>query len=212
MNFFKKYGFIIFIVFLIISLFNPIIANVAIICMIGPIIMAALGKGRYWCGNFCPRGSFFDNILKKVSTKKSTPKFLKSPVFRLFMILLIFVMFFTGIIKNLGNASNIGMVFYRIIAITSLVAIFLGLFFSHRSWCTFCPMGTLSSLITLIKGKKLILKVDKSCLNCGICSKNCPMELNPSYYKNSYITDKDCIYCNECVNNCPKKLIKLNKN
>ncbi|MCS4481230.1 4Fe-4S binding protein [Clostridium botulinum] len=26
--------------------------------MLGPIFLALLGKGRFWCGNICPRGSF----------------------------------------------------------------------------------------------------------------------------------------------------------
>lgn len=33
-----------------------------VICMLAPVLLAPF-KGRYWCGNFCPRGSFYDNVI-----------------------------------------------------------------------------------------------------------------------------------------------------
>ena len=58
-NFYKKYGFYVLIAYLILSYFLLPLGLVAIICMVSPIIFAFMGKGRYWCGNFCPRGIFF---------------------------------------------------------------------------------------------------------------------------------------------------------
>ncbi|MBF0385704.1 MAG: 4Fe-4S binding protein [Candidatus Omnitrophica bacterium] len=37
-------------------------------------------KGRYWCSNVCPRGSFLDIILAKISLNRPFPKvFVKQP-------------------------------------------------------------------------------------------------------------------------------------
>lgn len=210
MNFFKKYGYIIFLVFLIASLFDMRFALIAIICMVAPIIISLFGKGRYWCGNFCPRGSFFDNILSYVSPKIKVPRFFRSIFLRAFMILFIIYMFANGVSKNWGNLFGIGLVFYRIIVGTSIVGIVLGLFISHRTWCNFCPMGSIASLIAKIRGKKISLKVSSNCINCNVCTKTCPMGISPKEYKNGYVLNSDCIHCNECLNACPKNSIQKN--
>ena len=48
----------------------------------------------------------------------------------------------------------------------------------------------------------------QDCLNCGICSKNCPMNLNPKYVydhggkvKSEY--KEDCLQCGLCSFLCP---------
>ena len=40
--------------YLIVAYLVPEVGVIAIICMVGPVAMA-VGKGRYWCGHFCPR-------------------------------------------------------------------------------------------------------------------------------------------------------------
>ncbi|MGL4730680.1 MAG: 4Fe-4S binding protein [Clostridium sp.] len=212
MTFYKKYGYLIFLTFLVASLFNMTLASIAVVCMVAPLVLALLGKGRFWCGNFCPRGNFYDNILKKFSLKKPVPKFFKSTFLRVFMIFFLIGMFTTGVIKNWGNPAGIGMVFYRIIVVTSLVGIVLGMFFSHRTWCNFCPMGTLASFIAKIRGKNINLKVDSSCVGCNLCAKKCPMGISAKEYKDSHILNTNCIHCNECVYACPKKSINLDTN
>ncbi|MGV2686171.1 4Fe-4S binding protein, partial [Clostridium perfringens] len=59
-NLYKKYSYLIFLFVVIVSLFDMRFAIVAIICMLAPTILALAGKGRYWCGNYCPRGNFYD--------------------------------------------------------------------------------------------------------------------------------------------------------
>ena len=68
---YKNYGYLFFISFFIFSLFDLRFALLAVICMITPIVFALLGKGRYWCGNYCPRGNFFNNVMKVLSPMKT---------------------------------------------------------------------------------------------------------------------------------------------
>ena len=208
---YKNYAYLLFFGFLIASLFDMRYAIIAVICMVAPLVFALLGKGRYWCGNFCPRGNFYDNIMKKFAPKKPkpTPKFLKSNLFRAFMIGFMMFMFGNGISKNWGNLYGIGMVFYRLIVITSLIGIVLSLFFNHRVWCNFCPMGTLSSLIAKARGRKSVMAVGDSCISCNICAKSCPMGISPKDFKGGIIESTDCISCKECALKCPKSVIEF---
>lgn len=206
---YKKYGYLIFLFFLVLSLFDMRFAVIAIICMVAPVALAISGRGRYWCGNYCPRGNFYENVLAKFSPQKKVPKFLKSTGFRVFMVFLIIFNFTMGVYKNWGDLYGIGFVFYKIIVITSIVGIVLGLFYNQRTWCNFCPMGTLSALVAKIKGRKTNLEVDSSCVSCGLCAKACPMGISPKEYKEAKVQDSDCIFCKKCVYKCPKDSIKL---
>lgn len=153
-SFYKKYGYLILIAYLIAAYFYMPLGMIAIICMLAPILFAALGKGRYWCGNFCPRGNFYQNVCSHISTKRKIPAFLKSTWFRVLMVLFILGNFSFGIYKNWGNPAGIGMVFYRIIVITTIVGIIVAVFFMPRTWCTFCPMGSIATFIAKLRGGK----------------------------------------------------------
>lgn len=206
---YERYGYFIFLFFLMVSLLDMRLGSIAIICMLAPVLIALMGKGRYWCGNYCPRGNFYDHVIRKISPGKRIPRFLKSMGFRIFMIAFIMLNFGIGIYKNWGNLYGIGFVFYKIIVITSLVGIILGVIYNQRTWCNFCPMGTISSLIAKVRGRIVHLSVATSCVGCGLCNKACPMNLSPKSCKGNRVEDTDCIFCQRCVNQCPKDSIHL---
>ncbi|WP_097028477.1 4Fe-4S binding protein [Clostridium peptidivorans] len=206
----KKYSYMLMIIFIIISLFDFRIGIAAIVCMIAPIIVSVF-RGRFWCGNLCPRGNFYDNIMSRFSKKKAVPKFIKSTYFRVFVVIFTFTMFGLGIKNNWGNPAGIGMVFYRIIVITTLIGMMLSFFYSNRSWCHFCPMGSIAALISYFKKDKKILEVSNTCVSCKICEKKCPMEITPYDYKGDVLSHPDCIQCAKCVIACPKTSIGYNK-
>lgn len=206
-KFYQSYGYLILLAYLIAAYFVPALGIVAIICMLAPLFFAAIGKGRYWCGNFCPRGNFYDNVLSFTSRKRKVPRFFRSTFLRIFMVLFILSNFTLGIIKNWGNPAGIGFVFYRIIVITTLVAIVLALFYQPRTWCHFCPMGTLSHYIARLRGRKVNIQVGNSCVGCKACNRACPMDLTPAASKGGNVTSMDCILCEKCVYTCPKQVV-----
>ncbi|SHF46611.1 MULTISPECIES: 4Fe-4S binding protein [Caloramator] len=201
LNVWKKYSYILFFAFFLLGAIDLRFAVIASICMIGPIVFSFF-NGRYWCGNICPRGNFYENILSKVSNKKQVPKWMKSYVFRTLVIVLMFYMFISGIVAANGNLYKIGLVFYRMIVVTSLVGIMFSFIYNHRTWCNFCPMGTIASIITKLRGNKNALYVKPSCVSCKLCSKACPMGVNPYEYKNGFIEHSDCIKCGKCISSC----------
>ena len=58
-----------------------------------------------------------------------------------------------------------------------------------------------------------IIKIRRteSCLDCGLCEKNCPMDIRLLEYKNlgQRILSTECIFCNTCVNVCPVSAVKM---
>ena len=160
-------------------------------------------RGRWFCGNLCPRGSFNDFWLTRISFKKRIPKYLRNIWLRLpiFIGMMGFMVF--RIIRTKGIVDKIGMVFVNICIITTLIAILFGIFISPRAWCSFCPMGTIQRWFG---GKKYKLIVDlKKCVKCDICNKICPMHLKV----NEIIHKPDCIKCGRCIEVCPKKAISF---
>lgn len=209
-NFWSNYSYIILILFLGLGLVDFRFSIVAIVCMLAPIVFALMGKGRYWCGNICPRGNFYDRVVSRFSNNKKSAKFFRSPYFRGIIIILMFYMFGKGVYSSWGNLYGIGMVFYRMIVVTTLVGIFLSLFYNSRIWCNFCPMGSLAALITHLKKEKSHLKINSSCVSCKICDKKCPMDIAPYKYKDEgIINNVDCIKCGKCAIACPKNYIEV---
>lgn len=212
-GFIGKWSWIFIISFLAIGWKYPIIGSIALICMIAPTITAAWKGGRIWCGSFCPRGSLNDNLLIKISRSATIPKFFRTVWFRIGFALFLIYNFVTGIINAQGNLIKIGFVFYKIILITTMITVFLGIIFHERTWCSFCPMGSLSALITKVKRSwskqsKQINVNEEKCINCNICAKSCPMDLNPYDFVDGSNKDLDCIHCEECVYNCPVNALK----
>jgi len=82
----------IIIAYIIIGWFYPVIGLIALICMIGPVL-TSIWRGRFWCGNVCPRGNLYDRLLSKYSPHKPIPAFVRTFGFRLFMVFFIFGMF-----------------------------------------------------------------------------------------------------------------------
>ena len=205
----------ILIVYLVVGYFYPIIGFIALICMIAPILFS-IKKGRWWCGNACPRGNLFDRLLSRYSPHRPIPKLLRSFGFRLFMVAFIFTVFGVQMYQAWGDWNAMGKVFWNIILITTIVGIVLAFLYAPRTWCSFCPMGTLSSWfspkrIPLPKGYRSVHVSDKCQMKCKSCARVCPMQLAPYDSRgdeNGYL-HPDCIKCGKCVIACPVKIMKL---
>lgn len=109
--------------------------------------MILLGRRKRWCGFYCPRGSFLDLVMAKISPKKPLPSWVFS---RKLWIGALFFMggFFLFQLHKLHLFTDfswyaLGFVFYRMCFVSSLVALPLALLRHHRGWCSLCPVGNL---------------------------------------------------------------------
>lgn len=196
--------------------FFPVVGWLAIICMIAPVAFA-VKRGRWWCGNACPRGSMYDRLLSKYSPHRPIPGFLRSRGFRSFMVAFIFAMFGIQMYMAWGDFGAMGRVFWNIIVVTTVVGIILSFVYAPRTWCSMCPMGTLSSWVAPADAAGLPegfsnIHVSSTCrMKCKSCSRVCPMQLSPYDARGraeGYL-HPDCIKCGKCVAACPIKIMEL---
>ena len=186
----------IIIAYILLGWFFPVIGLLALICMIGPVL-TSIFKGRWWCGHVCP--------------------------FRLFMVFFIFGMFgiqltFTVPWSEGGLAmwSGIGKVFWTIIVMTTIVGVTLSFIYAPRTWCSFCPMGTISNWVApkhapLPKAFTNI-HVSSACqMKCKSCARVCPMQLTPYDSRGKAVgyLHPDCLKCGKCTLACPSKIMEL---
>lgn len=179
--------------------------------LLGFIVPAAMGagiaggflRGRWVCGNACPRGSFLDSWFHLISGHRAIPSLLKNAKFRGLVLSALMSFMFLRLSQNPTSIEHWGLVFWHMCAVTTVVAVALGVRYSARSWCVFCPVGTLSGTA----GKeKHSLQVSSSCRECGYCERHCPMQLDIARYRHTgHSVEKDCIKCSACISACPRK-------
>jgi ferredoxin-type protein NapH len=198
---------------------TPYIGIIVVIVSIGGLFYPKLGyflllvfaslmiispfRGRWFCGNLCPRGSFNDFWLGPISRKAKIPTFFRSMRYRvpIFIALMGFMVY--RIIGTQGLVDKVGMVFVTMCILTTSISILFGIAIAPRAWCSFCPMGTLQRTLG---GMKYQLKVEKDkCIECGKCHKVCPMQLPV----NEILEKPDCIKCARCVDACPKEALSF---
>ena len=102
-----------------------------------------------------------------------------------------------------GDLGKIGLVFLQIIFITSIVGAVLGLVYNPRTWCSFCPMGSIAAWVSPRK----IREINNECIGCKKCAKVCPMQVITEVKKGAIIEDKDCLQCDNCIETCPQNAI-----
>ena len=208
-----QWVWVVLLIFCMVGLIYPVIGIGALICMVAPVI-GAFFKGRKWCGSYCPRGSFNDIVLSKLTFKKKTPALFKENWFRMVLLILILCGFGIQLLFAWGDLARVGQVFVRMIISTTLVAIFLGIGFSARTWCGICPMGTLAHYTakqtSVKRSSGAIHFLKEKCIDCKACTKSCPMNIDVySFKKEGRVIHGDCLQCLSCVEKCPQKSLYL---
>ena len=201
--------------YLVAGYFWPVVGFLAFICMVAPVAFA-VKRGRWWCGNACPRGNLYDRFLARFSPHRPIPTFVRRREFRIFMVLFIFTMFGVQMYRAWGDWDAMGRVFWTIILITTVVGVILSFVYAPRTWCSFCPMGTLSSWVSPHSGRlpenyRRIVVEERCTTKCKLCSAVCPMQLKPyeSRCEEEGYLHPDCIKCGRCTKGCPLKIPEM---
>lgn len=139
-------------VILIGGLVFPSLGYIVFFMMIFFLVLSYF-KGRFWCTNLCPRGAFLDIVLKKFSLKKKIPDIFSTTTFRWIIFFVFFIFFIYQFLISEKTFYNMGYVFVKMCILTTIISVILGIPIHHRTWCSFCPMGTLQSKIHSMKTK-----------------------------------------------------------
>jgi ferredoxin-type protein NapH len=184
----------------------PLIGYFIPLCMFLGIGVAFF-RGRTWCNWLCPRGSFADALLKRVSTGRDIPEAFRSLPVRIGMITFLMGMLAYQMVRLWPDVYAIGGFFVLLLSITTAVGLLLGLILHQRTWCYICPIGTMSSWVGANR-RPLVMKKE-SCTECGLCAKACPMQLVPHELKNAgHMSYRgDCLKCGLCIEGCPQNAL-----
>ena len=174
-------------------------------------IIFTLIFGRSFCGNICPFGALFEFIGKIKKKKLKIPpqidKYLRNLKY-LVLILVTYMAWKTATLwispfdpyaafAHLGTGNEI--LTEMPIGFFILILLIIASIFINRFFCRYlCPAGALYALISKIS----FLKIKRnSCINCGTCTKSCPMGIDVKNQKE--IKGGECIACDQCISNCP---------
>jgi len=180
-------------------------------------IGATLFVGALFCGWICPLGSIqdlFGRLGKKIF-KKRYNNFIPAAVDRA----LGYLRYVTLVLIVVQTTRMINLAFVKVdpyyalyhfwtgealpSAIIVLVVVLLASLFVERPWCRWlCPFGAVQGIIQLVSPWKIRRDCEK-CIDCGLCSKACPMNIDVARKK--AVMDTRCNRCGECLTACPKE-------
>jgi len=112
------------------------------------------------------------------------------------------------IIKRWPDPYKIGMFFIILLTVTTILGLILSILIHQRTWCCFCPIGSMANWMG--RGK-YPLRIDSNlCNECKLCYKVCPIQVASFRFKeNEVVADGDCLKCGLCILNCPKKALSI---
>ncbi|MEW6387314.1 MAG: 4Fe-4S binding protein [Thermodesulfobacteriota bacterium] len=180
----------------------PLVGYFIPVCMLLGIGLAAF-KGRSWCDWLCPRGSFADALLGRISPKRRIPQVFPSTFMRVGVMALLMGMLTFQIIRLWPDPYAIGGFFVLLLSVTTGVGVALGVTLHPRTWCYICPIGTMSSWVG--KNRRPLYLAPEKCTQCNLCARQCPMQLAPAALKEEAAMAHrgDCLKCSLCVASCP---------
>jgi polyferredoxin len=112
--------------------------------------------------------------------------------------------------------AQFGFGFYSLMLTSTLIGLIVMVLYKERTWCSFCPMGTISSWVAPKKAPLpkafTSIHVSSACqMKCKQCARVCPMQLTPydSRGEEAGYLHPDCLKCGKCTLACPTKIMTL---
>ncbi len=197
--------------------------------VMGFVLALGVIFGRAVCGFVCPFGLIQELLYKMPFPKK---KLWKGFTYVKYLMLLVFVLVLPVVNTNIVGMgepafceyicpvgtleggipllgthpelrSMLGALFSFKMCI--LIVTLIGCLMVCRFFCkVMCPLGAIYGLLNKIS--LYHMGIDKErCISCGMCSANCPMDVDPVKHPDS----AECIRCGKCTETCPKQALSL---
>lgn len=179
------------------------------------LLPLSLLMGNFFCGWVCPYGAaqeFFGAIGNKIFKKKyrmpqNIQKYMQFSRYILMVLTMIGIgtVFFEStnsyivFIRTSTNFSNVIISASLIIMVSFLIISML----FERPFCNYlCPEGNKYAIASLVR-IFTVKRNEKTCINCKMCNKSCPMNISIS--DKGGIRNTQCINCFKCISTCPVK-------
>lgn len=186
---------------------------------------SSLVFGRAFCGWLCPAGGLQECCMQVEDKRLVSPKAdrVKYILWVPWLFAIVFGFLSAGGMKSLDffymtdhgiSASGISgyIVYLFILALITILAFALG----RRGMChSICWMAPFMVVGTKIRDRlgcpSLHLEADpEKCVQCGQCSRNCPMSLGVAEMVQARrLRNSECILCGRCADCCSKKAVRL---
>lgn len=194
----------------LVGYFSKGFIHYAVAKLFGPLIW-----GRGFCGWACWTAAILDWLpIKKqktptISNRLKNLRYVTLVISLSIPVISIFVFQYDVRGSYIGKDELSWMITGNIIYY--LMAIPLAFYFTdNRAFCkVLCPVSLVMKIPTqFARNKKR--PTDNKCVECGICSNNCPMDVNVMSFiqENRVVTDTECISCGTCRILCPVNAIK----
>ncbi len=168
-------------------------------------LTVSIFRGRYFCGNWCPRGALLDSLPLPASAWRELPLLFKNGIFRWVAVVILFSVMIGRGLQNPGSIGHWGSVFWLMCLVTTAIALVLAVIYRPRAWCAICPVGTLQGILG---GRRDRWTIESTCQSCGLCEKHCPLSLSIVAGRSAgYIESPDCLKCGRCQVVCPVNAI-----
>jgi uncharacterized protein with FMN-binding domain/NAD-dependent dihydropyrimidine dehydrogenase PreA subunit len=186
--------------------------------VLGLSMIMAILFGPLFCGWICPFGAFQDfmALIGEKINKKKYNKFINPKVdgvlrwFRYVTLLVVLYMTAKSAVAVLESINpyhallNLFVGEFAVIGLVMLLVVVVASLFIQRPWCKYlCPYGAFLGIFNIYR-VKAIVREESTCINCKMCDRTCPMNIQVS--KVNVVRDHQCISCMECTskNTCPK--------
>lgn len=189
------------------------------------LFAASLFFGRAFCGWICPAGGLqeacFQIVDKRVTGKKVN--WVKYIIWVPWLLVIILGFILHGGVKSVSlfYMTNHGIsvsgimeltIYLFFITLITVLALVIGKRGMCHSICWMAPFMIIGTRIKNLLGySSLHLEADsEKCVQCGLCTKNCPMSLEVAQMvRMGALQNDECILCGRCADLCAKKVIKL---
>ena len=188
------------------------------------LFLSGMFLGRVWCGWLCPVagiGQLCATINNKPVNRKRLAV-IRYSVFTVWVAVLVTGFVLAGGIKGFDpfymtdkiisvDAPGKYIIYYAVLALIFVLTVAIGRRGSCHTICWMSPFITGGELLgRALHLPQLKIKSDPDgCLDCGICTKQCPMSIDvQAEIKTGTVKSLDCIRCGECVDHCPKKVLR----
>ena len=162
------YLWIVSLTYLLLGFFNILFAWLGLLCFFIPLIISVVQGTKGYCNRYCGRGQLFSLLGGRfgLSRRRDVPRWMKSRAFRYgflaFFLLMFLQMLWTfqlpwdwayhGTLFSPG-AAQFAFGFYGVMLTSTVLGLATMVLFKPRSWCVYCPMGTMTQLICRAKNR-----------------------------------------------------------